>query len=169
MNAKKVLLAVLQIIVNVALIALSGWVYKYIALPFSYYTALPQYFTEIFLIVSLLVFLPLLSMKMFGILNWFSFGLSTLLAVGIFYLFIFLNQSLSTQSYQRRYPVEHSEKVSNYYELEVYIYEKSSRVFFTCPANDCQRTDTVKVTIHKGAFGIPIVSNKIDESKKPGC
>ncbi len=169
MNPKKILLTILQVIVNAALIGAAYWIFKNIALPFAYYTTLSTYFAEIFVIIGLLIFLPLLSMKILGVLNWFNFGLSSLLAVGVFYLFIFLNQSLSTQSYQRRFPVEHSEKVSNYYELEVYIYEKSSRVFFTCPADDCQRTDTVKVTIHKGAFGFPIISDKIDESKKPGC
>jgi hypothetical protein len=108
-------------------------------------------------------------MKMFGIFNKFSFGLSTVLAVGFFYLFIFLNQTLSPSKYQRRYPVEHYENISDNIELEVYIYEKSARVNFICPKDDCQRTDTVKITIQKGAFGLPIISEKIDESKKPGC
>ncbi len=169
MNPKKILLTIVQIIVNAALIAAAAWIFKNIALPFSYYTAVPPYFAEIFVVASLIVFIPLLSMKILGVLNWFNFGLSSLLAVGVFYLFIFLNQTLSSEKYQRRYPVEHFESISDTYELEVYIYEKSARVGFICPKEDCQRTDTVKVTIQKGAFGFPIISDKIDESKKHGC
>lgn len=169
MNPKKLLLTLLQIVVNCALIAAAYWLYLNIALKFSYYTVLPQHFNEIFLVLSLLVLLPLLSLKRFGVLNFFNFGLSSLAAVGLFYLFIFLNQELASEKYQRRYPVEKVETMSDYYELEVYIYEKSGRVNFICPKTDCQRTDTVKVTIQKGIFGYPIVSDKIDESKKVGC
>jgi len=169
MNPKKILFTLVLIITNAALIATAYWIYVNIAIKFSRYTALPQYFTEIFIVAAVLILLPLLSMKMLGIVNWFSFGLSAVLAVGSFYLFIFLNQTLSSEKYQRRYPVEHFESISDTYELEVYIYEKSARVNFICPKEDCQRTDTVKVTIQKGAFGFPIISDKIDESKKPGC
>jgi hypothetical protein len=169
MNPKKLLFIFLQILLNSALIVAAYWIYVNIALKFSYYTVLPQHFAEIFLVLALLVLLPLLSLKRFGVLKWFNFGLSALIAVGLFYLFIFLNQKLAPEKYQRRFPVEHVETMSDVLELEVYIYEKSGRVSFICPKSDCQRTDTVLVTIHRGVFGFPIVSDKIDESKKEGC
>lgn len=169
MNPKKILIYLVQLLVNGGLIYAAWWLYKNMALPYSYYTALPQYFNEIFLTTALLILLPLLSLKKLAPVNLFSFGLSAILAVGSYAGVIYLNQTLSPGKYQRRFPVERVEKKYDYLEMEVYIYEKSSRVNFICPYSDCQRTDTVKVTILKGALGFPVVSSKIDESKKPGC
>jgi hypothetical protein len=159
----------LQVLVNILLIGLAVGLFLYFLIPYTKDTIIPINFIEILTTLLLLVFLPLFSLKRFGLLRYINFGISSLLVVGVLFLIFFINYEFNVSKYKRQYPVEEVIPLGQKSKLGVYIYEKSGRAHFECENNDCTRMDSVKVTILTGILGFPVISKELETMKKVSC
>jgi energy-coupling factor transporter transmembrane protein EcfT len=166
---KKFAFYALQVLVNILLIGLAVGLFLYFLIPYAKHTIIPVNFIEILTILLLLIFLPLFSLKRFGLIRYVNFGISSLLVVGVLFLIFFINYEFNVSKYKRQYPVEEVIPLGQKSKLGVYIYEKSGRAHFECENNDCTRMDSVKVTILTGVLGFPVISKELETMKKVSC
>lgn len=166
---KTILLYILKVLGNLAMLAIAFFVYKKYVNPITAHTVAPDHFQEILGVLILMIVWPLLSIKRMGMIRNVSLGIAGLLIPLVIFLVYFLNNTGSVHSYQRSFPIETKERKDNDMVIGAYVYEKSGRVHYKIPYNDCTRLDSVRIVIKDGLLGMKIITDEINLLKKANC
>jgi hypothetical protein len=166
---KSILIFIGKLLANLLFLAAAYFIYIKMVRPITAHTVAPDHFQEIIGILLLMTLWPLLNTKPFQLIKPISFGLVCLFIPVFIYALYFVNEVGSPGSYQRSFPIESKERVENELVVGAYVYEKSGRVHYKIPADDCIRLDSLKIVIKEGLLGMKIVTDDIHLLKRANC